>query len=179
MTYTHLTTNELVMIEAYYQEGATVSAIVASLGRSKQTLYKVIHYLEARHTAYEYYEQYKANKKCCGRRQTQLTQKEQDFIQMHLELNLSLNVIKGTYPDKISCSMRTLYRLADRSIFKKDDLPWQGKRKPNGKTEKRGKQVFRRDILERSEIYPKFEREFEHLEGDTIVGKHHKSAVVP
>ncbi|MFU2207001.1 IS30 family transposase, partial [Streptococcus pluranimalium] len=30
MTYTHLTTNELVMIEAYYQEGATVSAIVAS-----------------------------------------------------------------------------------------------------------------------------------------------------
>ncbi|WP_438831386.1 hypothetical protein [Streptococcus pluranimalium] len=26
MTYTHLTTNELVMIEAYYQEGATVSA---------------------------------------------------------------------------------------------------------------------------------------------------------
>ncbi len=98
---------------------------------------------------------------------------------MHLELNWSLNVIKGTYPDKIPYSMRTLYRLADRSIFKKDDLPWQGKRKPNGKAEKRGKQVFRRDIRERSEIYPKFERGFGYLERDTIVGKHHKSAVVP
>ncbi len=63
MTYTHLTPNELVMIEAYYQEGATLSAIVASLRRSKQTIYKVIHYLEAGHTAYEYYEHYKANKK--------------------------------------------------------------------------------------------------------------------
>ncbi|MGQ9412102.1 helix-turn-helix domain-containing protein, partial [Streptococcus pluranimalium] len=72
MTYTHLTTNELVMIEAYYQAGATVSAIVASLGRSKQTIYNVIHYLEAGHTAYEYYEHYKANKKRCGRRKTQL-----------------------------------------------------------------------------------------------------------
>ncbi len=38
MTYTHLPPNELVMIEAYYQEGATVRAIVASLGRSKQTI---------------------------------------------------------------------------------------------------------------------------------------------
>ncbi len=146
MTYTHLTTNELVIIEAYYQEGATVSAIVASLGRSKQTIYKVIHYLEAGHTAYEYYEQYKTNKKCCGRRQTQLTQSEQDFFQGHLELNWSLAVVKGTYPDKIPCSMRTVYRLADRGIFKKDDLPCKGKRKPNGKAEKHGKQDFRRGI---------------------------------
>ncbi len=51
MTYTHLTTNELVMIEAYDQEGATVSVIVASLGRSKQTIYKVIHYRKAGHSA--------------------------------------------------------------------------------------------------------------------------------
>ncbi|CAM2932928.1 degenerate transposase [Streptococcus acidominimus] len=97
---------------------------------------------------------------------------------MHLELNWSLDVVKGTYLDKIPCSMRTLYRLADRSIFKKDDLLWKGKRKPNGKAEKRGKQTFRRDIYERSESYPKFEREFGHLEGGTIVDKHHQSAVI-
>ncbi len=35
MTYTHLATNELVMIETYYQEGATVRDIVASLYSSK------------------------------------------------------------------------------------------------------------------------------------------------
>lgn len=178
MTYTHLTTNELVMIEAYYQAGATVSAIVASLGRSKQTIYKIIHYLEAGHTAYEYYEHYKANKKRCGRRKTQLANSVKAFIHNYLERDWSLDVIKGTYPDKIPCSMRTLYRLVDRGIFDKEDLPWKGKRKLNGKKETRGKQAFRRDIRERAKLFPVFDSEFGHLEGDTIVGKNHKSAVI-
>ena len=39
MTYIHLTPNELVMIEAYYQENIKVSDIVTSLGRLKQTIY--------------------------------------------------------------------------------------------------------------------------------------------
>ena len=67
------------------------------------------------------------------------SQTEKDFIQTHLEQNWSLDVIKGAYPDWVSCSMRTLYRLADRGILKKEDLPWKGKRKPNGHSEKRGK----------------------------------------
>lgn len=53
MTYTHLTTNELVMIEAYYQENIKVSDIVTSLGRSKQTIYNVINYLKEGHSAYD------------------------------------------------------------------------------------------------------------------------------
>ena len=53
MTYTRLTTNELVMIEAYYQENTKVSDIVTSLGRSKQTIYNVINYLKEGHSAYE------------------------------------------------------------------------------------------------------------------------------
>ena len=51
MTYTHLTTNELVMIEAYYQENIKVSDIVTSLGRSKQTIYNVINYMKEGHSA--------------------------------------------------------------------------------------------------------------------------------
>ena len=35
MTYTHLTTNELVMIEAYYQENIKVSDIVTFTGMIK------------------------------------------------------------------------------------------------------------------------------------------------
>ncbi len=101
MTYTHLTPNELVMIEAYYQEGATVSAIVASLERSKQTIHKVINFLKAGHSAYEYYEHYKANKKRCGRRKTHQANSVKVFIQNYLERDWSLDVIKGTYPDKI------------------------------------------------------------------------------
>lgn len=40
MTYTHLAINELVLIEADYQEDRKVTDIVTSLGRSKQTIYK-------------------------------------------------------------------------------------------------------------------------------------------
>lgn len=123
MTYTHLTTNELVMIEAYYQEGMAVSAICHSLERSKQTIYKLIAYFKAGHTAYDYYKNYKASKQHCGRRKTQLTQSEQTFIQMHLDRDWSLDVVKGTYPDKISCSMRTLYRLVDRGTSRKRIYP--------------------------------------------------------
>ena len=65
MTYTHLTTNELVMIEAYYQEGKTVCAIAKSLGRARQTIYNVISFLKTGHSAYDYYQRYKANKRYC------------------------------------------------------------------------------------------------------------------
>lgn len=54
----------------------------------------------------------------------------------------------------------------------------QGKRKPNGHQERRGKQAFKRNIAERETDYASFETEFGHLEGDTIVGVNHKSAVI-
>ena len=176
--YTHLTTNELVMIEAYYKESLKVTDIVKALGRSKQTTYNVLNYLKEEHFVYDYYKRYKVNKKGCVRNKTSLTQAEKDFIQTHLDLSWSLDVIKGVYPDRISCSMRTLYQLADRGIFKKENLPWKGKRKPNGHREKRGKQAFRRDLRERAVIFPNFKTEFGHLEGDAIVGEKHKSAVI-
>ena len=73
-------------------------------------------------SAYDYYKRYKVNNERCGRNKTNLSQAEKDFIQTHLDLSWSLDVIKGAYPDRISCSMRTLYRLADRGIFKKQNL---------------------------------------------------------
>lgn len=86
--------------------------------------------------------------------------------------------MKGAYPDRVSCSMRTLYCLADVGVYDKMDYPWKGKRKPNGQKETRGKQAFHRDLREISDIYPNFKAEFGHLEGDTIVGEKHKSAVI-
>lgn len=74
--------------------------------------------------------------------------------------------------------MKTLYRLFEQGIFNQECLPMKGKRKPNGHQEKRGKQAFRRTINNRNEEHPNYEEEFGHLEGDTIVGNHHKSAVI-
>ena len=110
------------MIKAYFQENIKVLDIANSLGRSKQTIYNVINYLKEGHSAYDYYKRYKVYKNRCGRNKTSLSQAEKNFIQTHLDLNWSLDIIKGAHPDRISCSMRTLYRLADRSILKKEDL---------------------------------------------------------
>lgn len=44
--------------------------------------------------------------------------------------------------------------------------------------ENRGKQAFRRQLNDRENDYPDFDNEFGHLEGDTIVGLHNKSAVI-
>lgn len=94
----------------------------------------------------------------------------QIFIKNYAEYDSSLDVIKLTPADTILCSMQTLYYLADCGVFDKEAFLWKDKRKPNGKKELRGKQA--------TELYPKFDTEFGYLEGDMIVGKYHKSAVI-
>jgi len=54
----------------------------------------------------------------------------------------------------------------------------QGKRNPNGPIEKRGKQAFKRTIRNRDTEHPNYQKEFGHLEGDTIVGSKHKSSIL-
>lgn len=57
-------------------------------------------------------------------------------------------------------------------------LPMKGKRKPNSHHEKRARQTFKRHISERTIEFPDFDKAFGHLEGDTIIGRHHGSAVI-
>ena len=66
----------------------------------------------------------------------------------------------------------------ENGIFNQENLPMKGKRKPNGHKEKRAKQSFRRTIKHREQEHPDFANEFGHLEGDTIIGHQHKSAVI-
>ena len=56
MTYTHLTTDELVMIESYYHQHIPVSTIASRLKRSRTPIYNVINFLKEGHTAIEYYQ---------------------------------------------------------------------------------------------------------------------------
>lgn len=74
--------------------------------------------------------------------------------------------------------MRTLYRRFKEKVFDETTLPRKGKRKPNDHQERREKQSFKRNIAEREADYPAFKGKFSHIEGDTIVGAHHKSAVI-
>jgi IS30 family transposase len=67
MTYTHLTPNELVMIEVYFHQETPVAIVAKQLKRGRQTIYNVYNFLKCGGTALEYFEQYKENKRRCGR----------------------------------------------------------------------------------------------------------------
>lgn len=89
------------------------------------------------------------------------------------------DVIVGRKEINLSISLRTLYRrFKDNESLDINLLPMKGKRKPNGYKEKRGKQSFRRTLEDRFKSYPNYTNEFGHLEGETIIGKDHKSAVI-
>ena len=178
MTYTHLTTDELVMIESYHHQSIPVIQVSKLLNRSRQTIYNVINFLRQGRTALDYYTQYKENKKRCGRRRIILPENQKIYIEQKVAQGWTPDVILGRAEKPIACSTRTLYRQFKDGIFDVTTLPLKGKRKPNGHQERRGKQAFKRNIAEREVDYPDFKDEFGHIEGDTIVGVHHKSAVI-
>lgn len=62
MTYTHLTTDELVLIEAYYKISKPVLQVAKILNRSRQTIYNVYSALEGGLSTLDYYKKYKQNK---------------------------------------------------------------------------------------------------------------------
>ena len=178
MTYTHLTTDELVLIESYYYQTKKVIFVAKRLKRSRQTIYNVYNALDDGLSILDYYQRYRTNKKNCGRRSTFLPDNEKEYIQKKVAQGWTPDVIVGRAELSISCSARTLYRLFKRGYFDASSLPMKGKRKPNGHKEKRGKQAFKRTIHHRNKEYDNFKNEFGHLEGDTIVGKNHKSAII-
>ena len=178
MTYTHLTTDELVMIESYHHQAIPVAIIAERLKRSRQPIYNVINFLKEGNSPIDYYKRYKENKQRCGRRRIILPQVEQGYVIEKVNQGWTPDVIIGRADHPISCSMRTLYRRFEDGTFEITKLPMKGKRKPNGHKERRGKQAFKRAISERYKDYPLFKNEFGHVEGDTIVGAHHKSAVI-
>lgn len=178
MTYTHLTPNELVMIEAYFHQETPVAIVAKQLKRGRQTIYNVYNFLKCGGTALEYFEQYKENKRRCGRTEIIFPAEEKEYITKRSTEGWTPDVIIGRAERTFSCSVSTLYRRFKTGEFNVLHLPMQGKRKPNGYKEKRGKQAFKRNISERKKDYVVFEEEFGHLEGDTIVGIHHKSAVI-
>ena len=178
MTYTHLTPNELVIIEAYFHQDTAVAIVVKQLKRSRQAIYNVYNFLKQGKNVLEYLEQYKQNKKRCGRRSIVLPVEEKEYIKDMADKGWTPDVIIGRAERSIPCSVSTLYRRFNQGEFNILQLPMKGKRKANGHQERRGKQAFKRNISEREKDHVNFETEFGHLEGDTIVGIHHRSAVI-
>ncbi|BDP48914.1 IS30 family transposase [Enterococcus faecium] len=178
MTYTHLTPNELVMIEAYFHQETPVAIAAKQLKRGRQTIYNVYNFLKCGGTALEYFEQYKENKRRCGRTEIIFPAEEKEYIAKRSTEGWTPDVIIGRAERTFSCSVSTLYRRFKTGEFNVLHLPMQGKRKPNGYKEKRVKQAFKRNITSSCERTNGFFPSGSASPGDTIVGIHHKSAVI-
>lgn len=179
MAYTHLTIDELTWIECYFNTGIKVVEIAKKLERSNQTIYNVINFLKQGYTVIEYHQRYRENKQRCGAKKKEFTENQIQYINEKVQQGWTPDVIIGRNETKINCSMRTLYRhFKENPVFDVKSLPMKGKRKPNGYQENRGKQAFRRTLDAREKEHPDYDSAFGHLEGDTIVGKNHKSAVI-
>lgn len=84
MTYTHLTPDELVMIEAYAKNKQSVVRTAQILQRSRQTIYNVYSYLRDGKTVVDYYQNYKKNKSNCGRRSIVLPTEQEEYVRKKL-----------------------------------------------------------------------------------------------
>jgi len=179
MAYTHLTKKELGWIETYYEIGLKPYQIAKKIGRSNQPVYNVVNFLKKGGTASKYFDRYKQNKSKCGAKKKTFTSRQTQYIKSRVADGWTPDVIIGRGEINLDCSVGTLYRrFKDSSLFDVTTLPMKGKRKPNGHQETRGKQTDKRSLEDRQKAYPKYEDEFGHLEGDTIIGKNHKSAVI-
>ena len=132
MTYNHLTTDELVIIESYFKNNQSVAKTAQCLGRARQTIHNVYQFLKTGATILNYYQQYKENKKRCGRRSIVLPEEQKEYVQKRVVQGWTPDVIVGRSEMKLDCSVRTLYRMFQTGTFNVRDLPMKGKRKPNG-----------------------------------------------
>lgn len=178
MTYSHLTMDEISMLETYFTQGLKVSDMCQRLKRAKQTIYNVINAFKEGLTAIDYYQRYKRNKSRCGRKQISLPKDQTSYIQHKVNQGWSPDAILGRKEKHVNCSVKTLYRMFHRGTFPTKKLAMKGKRKPNHHKERRGRHRFLRNISTRKDEFEHFDKEFGHFEGDTIVGRHHQSAII-
>lgn len=149
MTDTHISTDELVIIESYFHQNASVSKISEQIGRAHQPVHNVITFLKDNHTALDFYKRYKANKQRCGRKQTAPPDDQRTYVTEKVAQGWTPDVIVGRRERPMNCSSRTLYRMFKRKVFDVSTLPMKGIRKPNGHKERRGRQAFRRKLFDR------------------------------
>ena len=183
MSFNHININQLTNLEANYYLGVKARACAQRMKIGKDKVYRYYKLFMQGLTVQEIYNQYLINKSRCGRKPIVSSKEKLDDINNKLENDWSLDAIAGR--DKIDgkdekISTKTLYKLAKQGVIDINKLRRKGKNNPNGHNETRGKINTCKTIHERDEKYPnaKTSIEYGHSEGDTIVGKARKSAIV-
>ena len=185
MSKKNITINELTNIECNFKNGVKPRECALKMRIGKDKVYFYYSLFESGLTVIQVYESYLVNKSRCGRKKIVIAEEKLAYIKEKLTVDgWSLDEIAGR--DKLLKtnnlpSTTTLYRRADEGIIPISWLLRKGKKKyQKGNTKKEGLVKDVLTIHQRNEKYSENElkTEFGHLEGDTIVGKDHASAVI-
>lgn len=95
MTYTHLTTDELVLIESYFNTPQPVGQVAKRLNWTRQTIYNIYHFLADGHNVLEYYQQYKDHKSHCGRNPIVLPDAQKEYVQNKVKQGWAPDILVG------------------------------------------------------------------------------------
>lgn len=76
MAYKHLTINELIWIEKYYEINESVTKIAKKLKRARQTIYNIINWLKRELRIQQYYTSYKKIKNVVEQRRNHFLRKK-------------------------------------------------------------------------------------------------------
>ncbi len=180
MTYHHLSQEERYQISALLKAGLTQAQISLNLGRHKSTISREV----SRNSGLRGYRPRQAcllaeNRALNSRNARQITDADWLCVESYLRDQWSPEQIAS----EVSMSHETIYRhvYADKAIggdlYK--SLRCQKKRRKRyaGGRGRRGQILGRRPICERPR-YIEERRQIGHWEGDTLIGKSHKHAIV-
>ncbi|WP_342253108.1 IS30 family transposase [Spiroplasma endosymbiont of Zeiraphera isertana] len=183
--YKYLSIESIIAIKEYKNYGFSIRKIAKIVDYSKSTVHRVCRLLNKNLLPLEILNQFQKNKQNAGRKLIILTLTEINSIN-HLLITkkYALDIIANFLKEnKIkSISTKTLYNMfkTNRMGFDENNLLRKGKNKSHKQKETRGKINNCKSIHERNLIIPNIKniQEFGHLEGDTIIGKDHKSSII-
>jgi IS30 family transposase len=180
MTYHHLSHEERYQISALLKAGLTPSQISANLGRHKSTISREI----SRNSGLRGYRPRQAcllaeDRALHSRNARQITQSDWSCVKTYLKDQWSPEQIAAAVPMSHETIYRHVYadKATDGDLYK--SLRCQRKRRKRyaGGRDRRGQIIGRRPISERPKHIEE-RRQIGHWEGDTLIGKHHKHAIV-
>jgi IS30 family transposase len=180
MTYHHLSREERYQISALLKEGLTQSQIAVNLGRHKATISREI----SRNSGLRGYRPRQASslaedRSLNSRNARQITHSDWLSVKIHLKDQWSPEQIATEVP----ISHETIYRhiYADKAIggdlYRHLRCQKRRRKRYAGGRDRRGQIIGRRPISDRPKHIEE-RRQIGHWEGDTLIGKRHKHAIV-
>lgn len=183
--YNYITINQIIAIEEYKKYGYSIRTIASKTDCSKSTTHRISKQLAVGITPIEIFSQLETNQRKAGRKIIELNESDVKTVTYLLTKegyapDIISNNLRKTNPSTVST--KTLYNMfnTNRHGWNKNMLLRKGKNKPHKKIENRGSIKDSKSIHERNILYPDIKKtqEFGHLEGDTLVGKDHKSSLL-